>query len=50
MHPALPYISLIIIKKTREDVNDTSSYLIFLPPSNDVIYFLSTNNTHFFLS
>ena len=31
---------------TRGDVRATDTYLIFLPSSNDVIYFSSKNNTH----
>ena len=32
--------------KIMEDVRATCTYLIFLPSSNDVIYFLFKNNTH----
>ena len=35
-----------ILSCTREDVRATSTYLIFLPSSNDVIFLLSKNNTH----
>ena len=33
---------------TREDVRATGMYLIFLPSSNDIIYFLFKNSTHLF--
>ena len=47
-------VSLILMRKslsyfncysTREDVHATNTYFIILPSSNDVIYFLSKNNT-----
>ena len=40
-------ISLIrFLLDTRKDVRACGTYLIFLPSNNDVIYFLSKNNTH----
>ena len=33
---------------TKKDVRDTGTYLIFLPSSNNIIYFLFKNNTHIF--
>ena len=48
--PKSPYLHFYdfstIFKSTREDVRATGTYLVFLPSSNDVIYFLSKNNTY----
>ena len=44
----LASLILASFRLTRKDVRATGTYLIFLPSNNDVIYFLSKNNTSFF--
>ena len=44
--PALLCHLVFLFILTRKDVRGTCTYLIFLPSSNDVIYFIFKNNTH----
>ena len=44
--PALLFHLVFLFILTRKDVRATCTYLIFLPSSNDVIYFIFKNNTH----
>jgi len=41
-----PRVIWTIFIKTREDALACGTYLIFVPLSNDIIYFLLKNNTH----
>ena len=43
-------LDVFLLFNTRKDVCAIGTYLIFLPSSNDIIYFLFKNNTHIFPS